>query len=65
MVLKHQADLFADSQWSYSNFIIQDLKIIIIRGVPGALSPRHMHAVVAETVRKKLISCMIYFSGMG
>ena len=38
------------------------------QGVPDALSTRHVHAVVAATVRvvrKKLISCKIDFSGMG
>jgi hypothetical protein len=36
--------------------------------MPGALSARHVHAVIAAmvwVVRKKLISCKIYFSGMG
>ncbi len=36
--------------------------------MPGALSARHVHAVIAaavRVVRKKLTSCMIDFSGMG
>ena len=36
--------------------------------MPGALSARHVHAVIAATVRvvrKKIISCKIDFSGMG
>ncbi len=35
--------------------------------MPGALSARHVHAVIAATVRvvrKKLISCKIDVSGM-
>ncbi len=35
--------------------------------MPGALSARHMHAVIAaevRVVRKKLINCKINFSGM-
>ena len=53
MVLKHQADLFADSQWSNSNFIIQDLKNNNNQGSTWCVKPQAHACCGSRNCQKK------------